>query len=304
MGPAARRHPGPERRQRRHPQVAGHPDRARARRLAHPRLVVVHHRPRRLPRDPPRPPALPAQVHRAQGQGPPTPTARATSARTAASARASPTAAPPATGGRADPPGSAATSSRARTAATPRTCSASAWSRCWRTRSRPTCARSAPGRSPPRSRRAVRDPDAAAARASPTAPSPRARRHRGRLAGRRASTPTCASSRSSTRAGPFSIREFVVGALNAEMGLEAARPRPARRVPGRPRRHPVGHGPRRRTGQLVLRPRRLPGRTTTATASRTRSRPRSWTISSSICSTTSSPRSGSRPARRARSATP
>ena len=50
------------------------------------------------------------------------------------------------------------------------------------------------------------------------------RRHRRHVGGRRASTPICACGRFFAHGGTISIREFVVGAFSAEMGLQAVDP--------------------------------------------------------------------------------
>ena len=79
---------------------------------------------RSLPRHPPGPAALPAEVHAAAKAGAVTGDGTGNIEVDLPSARAWPTAAPGATAGRAAPRGSAATSPRAPTAATRRTCSA------------------------------------------------------------------------------------------------------------------------------------------------------------------------------------
>ena len=161
-------------------------DRRRPRQLDDPGLLVLHHRPRPRPRDPPRPPALPAQVHARPGPGPARRRRRGRHRRaTWPSAPASPTAAPPATAGRAARPASAATWSPVPTAATLRTCSASASRRCWPTRSRPTCARSASGAIADAHQRAPqRDAERCSSKGiNYGSSSPRARRHRRHVGG-------------------------------------------------------------------------------------------------------------------------
>ena len=218
-------------------------DRAGPGRLDDPRLVVLRHRARCLPRHPPRTPALPAQVHdRRRGLARRPWTGRVKSARTAASAPGSPTAAPPATAGRAARPGSAATSSPVPTAATRRTCSAWASWRCSadeittdlrairaaaRDRARTTSRRT-------RSHVPLAEQGHQLRRRSPRSPTARVDTSQRRRASTRDLRVQAVLR---TRASTFSIREFVVGALNAEMGLEAPDADLRTRVRGRPRGH-------------------------------------------------------------------
>ena len=152
-----------------------------------------------------------------------------------------------ATAGRAARPASAATSSRVPTAATRPTSSGSACRRCSPTRSPPTCAR-------------IRAEAIDQARE-------RGRRRRCRCVAKGISFGIITANPDGTvdtsgvegvdpdlrvrpffaQGGTISIREFVVGAFNAEMGLEAPDPDLILRAPRRRRRGDAGrHGARRR----------------------------------------------------------
>ena len=172
-------------------------------------------------------------------------TAKATSKATPRSSPGLPTAVPPVTGDRAARPAAVVTSSRGPTVATPRICSAWDCRRCWPTRSRATCARSVTGRWRGQRWRALRcayrlrskdieygwltvQPDGEVDPSEINGVDENLR-----------VKPFFAEG------SAFSIRQFVVGAFNNEMGLEAADPDLSTANGRRAGGHALRHGPRR-----------------------------------------------------------
>ena len=178
---------------------------------------------RSVSRDRARPAALSAQIHQAQGVGPRTDDGDGDVQSDSSIGAGLPTAVRRVTADRAARPAVGVTSSRDPTVATRRICSAWGCRRCWPTRSRTTCGRSATatlgaarGQSGTRAARSKGiDYGWLTARADGSI------RRRSRGWTRSSGQPFFA------QGSAFSIREFVVGALNNEMGLGSGRCRSA-----------------------------------------------------------------------------